>query len=237
MANCLRKAPRGGLPVAAISRQPCRSTRTVWTPGSNRRRLRICFLATSQTGTELPTAGPTDAETEPWEWIVERLTKTYLEDWSLAALQREYSFVQGSWVPDFPTLLLAERTETREEIAIALADRAIVSADAIDPHTMTTFVDQALVLLADGQRTAAAALFDAARTIKPLDLHAQNNYAFCILPDKPDQAKVFVSRHPSSGRARPIGHMVQPSAGGFIARTNRCGTRGLRGGIRCCGRR
>ena len=145
-----------------------------------------------QTGTELSTASPTDAETEPWQWIVERFTKTYLGEWSLAALKLEYSFVQGSWVPDFPTILLTERTLTREEIAIALADRAIVSADAIDPHTMTTFVDQALVLLADGQRTAAAAaLFDAARTIKPLDLHAQNNYAFCILPDKPDQAKVL----------------------------------------------
>jgi hypothetical protein len=145
-----------------------------------------------QTNTDSPKAHPTDSETEPWQWMVERFTKTYLREWSLASLKLEYSFVQGAWVPDFPMMLLTERTLTREEIATALADRAMVSADVIDPHTMGTFVDQALVLLADGQRTAAAAaLFDAARTIKPLDLMAQNNYAFCILPDKPDQAKTL----------------------------------------------
>jgi len=136
--------------------------------------------------------GPTDAETEPWQWIVERFTETYLSDWSLASLKREYSFVQGSWIPDFPTMLLTERTLTREEIATALADRAMVSKDVIDPYTMKALTDQALVLLDDGQRAAAAALFDAARTLKPLDLQAQNNYAFCILPDKPDQARTLL---------------------------------------------
>jgi Tfp pilus assembly protein PilF len=53
---------------------------------------------------------------------------------------------------------------------------------------MNSFTDQALALLADGQRTTAAALFDAARKLKPADMAAQNNYAFCILPDKPEQA-------------------------------------------------
>jgi hypothetical protein len=135
--------------------------------------------------------GLTDAEAEPWQWIVERFTKTYLKDWSLAALKREYSFVQGSWVPDFSTMLLTERTVTREEVATALADRAMVSDDEIDPSTINAFVDQALVLLADGQRTTAAAIFEAARAIKPADINAQNNYAFCILLDKPDQARTL----------------------------------------------
>jgi hypothetical protein len=140
----------------------------------------------------LSETGMTDAEAEPWQWIVERFTKTYLGDWSLAALKREYSFVQGAWIPDFPTMLLAERSETSEKVAAALADRAIVSDDEIDPSTMRAFVDQAVVLLADGQRTAAAAIFEAARAIKPADMDAQNNYAFCILPDRPDQARTLL---------------------------------------------
>lgn len=156
-----------------------------------------------QPDTESSGTKPTDAEVEPWQWIVERFTKTYLREWSLAALKREYSFVQGSWLPDFPTIVLTERTLTREEIATALADRAVVSDDVIDPHTMGAFTDQALVLLADGQRTAAAALFDAARRLKPLDLGAQNNYAFCVLPDKPDEARALFKDAVARGISNP----------------------------------
>lgn len=134
-------------------------------------------------------AAPVAEEVELWRWIVERFTRTYLEKWSLASLKREYSFTEGSWIPDFPAMLLEERALAREEIAIALADRAMVSDDEIDPSTMDSFTDQALILLADGQRVAAAALFDAARRLKPADMSAQNNYAFCILIDKPDQAR------------------------------------------------
>jgi hypothetical protein len=143
-----------------------------------------------------PTCDPgpeaTDTTTEDveiWTWIVDRFTQTYLDRWSLSSLKREYSFVQGSWQPDFPTEVLAERVVAREEVATALADRAIVSSDTIDPSVMNAFTEQAVTLLRDGQRTAAAALFNAARVLKPNDRAAQNNYAFCILVDKPEEAK------------------------------------------------
>lgn len=158
-----------------------------------------------QSYVELPETDSPDPEAGAWQWVVERFTKTYLRDWSLASLKREYSFVRGTWLPDFPTMLLTDRTLTREEIATALADRSMVSKDVIDPYTMGTFVDQALVLLADGQSTAAAALFDAARTIKPADRDAQNNYAFCILIDKPDQAQALFRDVLSQGTPdRPV---------------------------------
>jgi tetratricopeptide (TPR) repeat protein len=86
-------------------------------------------------------------------------------------------------------MVLAERVVPREEVATALADRAIVSGDMIDPAMMQSFTEQALALLRDGQRTAAAALFNAARMLKPKDPDAKNNYAFCILIDKPEEAK------------------------------------------------
>jgi tetratricopeptide (TPR) repeat protein len=54
---------------------------------------------------------------------------------------------------------------------------------------MNSFTEQAVALLADGQRATAAALFDAARALKPQDLTAQNNYAFCILIDRPQEAR------------------------------------------------
>jgi hypothetical protein len=138
---------------------------------------------------EASSIGPADEEVEIWTWIVERFTQTYLERWSLASLKREYMFVRGSWRPDFAAELLAERTVKLEVVATALADRSLVSDDIVEPSTMISFVEQAYTLVNDGQRTAAAALFDAARMLKPADVTAQNNYAFCILVDNPSTAR------------------------------------------------
>jgi Tfp pilus assembly protein PilF len=130
-----------------------------------------------------------DGDIEIWTWVVERFTQTYLDRWSLSSLKREYTFVQGSWQPDFPTEIMTERVVGREKVATALADRAIVSSDELDPSMLNSFIEQALALLRDDQRAAAAALFSAARMLKPKDLDVQNNYAFCILIDKPEEAK------------------------------------------------
>ena len=139
--------------------------------------------------TEPQATDPVAEDTEIWTWIVDRFTQTYLDRWSLSSLKREYSFVQGSWQPDFPTEILSERILTREEVATALADRAMVSSDTTDPSMMQAFTEQAVTLLRDGQRTAAASLFNAVRMLKPKDSLAQNNYAFCILVDRPEEAK------------------------------------------------
>lgn len=139
--------------------------------------------------TELIFTEVDEEDVELWKWIVDRFTQTYLDLWSYSSLKREYALVNGSWQPDFSTELLAERLVARDEVATALADRAMVSSDVIDPDMMESFTEQALTLLGDGQRTAAAALFNAARMLKPKDLEAQNNYAFCALIDKPEEAK------------------------------------------------
>jgi tetratricopeptide (TPR) repeat protein len=136
--------------------------------------------------------GPPDEVAEIWGWIVERFTQTYLNHWSLTSLKQEYSFVRGSWNPQFSTELLADRVIAREDITAALADRTLLADDAddaVEPSIMTSFTDQALALLADGQRNAAAAIFNAARTLKPNDTIAQNNYAFCTLIDRPREAR------------------------------------------------
>lgn len=147
---------------------------------------------------------PDEENIEVWTWIVDRFTQTYLDRWAISSLKREYAFVQGSWEPDFPTEVLRERVVGREEVATALADRAMVSGDVIDPAMMQSFIEQALSLLRDGQRTAAAALFNAARMLKPKDPDAQNNYAFCMLFDKPGEAKaLLIDALERGGRTNP----------------------------------
>jgi tetratricopeptide (TPR) repeat protein len=45
----------------------------------------------------------------------------------------------------------------------------------------------ALEFLSAGRRTAAAALFEAAKRSNPNDAEVRNNYGFCILPDHPEE--------------------------------------------------
>lgn len=141
-------------------------------------------------------------DVEAWTWLVDRFTQTYLDRWSTSSLKCEYRFVQGAWDPGISTEVLAERAVAHEEIATALADRSIASDDLIDPATLASFTDQALSLLDEGQRTAAAALFNAARMLKPKDLRAQNNYAFCVLIDKPEEARALLLDVVERGEAR-----------------------------------
>jgi tetratricopeptide (TPR) repeat protein len=154
-------------------------------------------------GAESQATESTQEDIEVWTWIVERFTQTYLDKWSLSSLKREYAFVQGSWQPEFSTEVLAERVVNREEVAIALADRAVESSDTIGPAMMNAFTDQALNLLRDRQRTAAASLFKVALMSEPNDVTAMNNYAFCIVLDKPDEAKSLLVEVLERGARNP----------------------------------
>ena len=91
----------------------------------------------------------------------------------------------------------------RTDVTSALADMTILSNSVTEPSTMASFIEQALVLLADGQRNAAAALFDAVRTLKPGDQTAHNNYAFCILIDDPSRARTIFKEALDNGMRSP----------------------------------
>jgi hypothetical protein len=138
-----------------------------------------------------------------WTWIVERYTQTYLDQWSLESLKLEYLFLQGKFSPDLPAEFLSERVLARADVTSALADMTILSDSVTEPSTMASFTEQALALLADGQRNAAAALFDAVRTLKPGDQSAHNNYAFCILIDDPRRARAIFKEVLANGMRSP----------------------------------
>lgn len=140
---------------------------------------------------EVALAEPATGEAELWTWIVERFTRTYLDRWSLSSLKLEYKLIQGSWHPDLPSGLLSQRVVPHQDAAKALADRALMSDDVIDAATMVSLIGQALTLIGEGQRRAAAALFEGACRLKPADLYAKHNQAFCILLDEPEQARAM----------------------------------------------
>ena len=131
---------------------------------------------------------------EAWKWLVDRFTQTYLHTWSPTSLNLEYAMLRGQAVPPFPLEVLRDRLVPIERVTTAIADRQLGKAAGIDPAVLGALIEQAVELLQDGQRVAAAALFDAARAFNPDDPVVRNNYAFCILVDRPAEARVFLER-------------------------------------------
>ena len=129
---------------------------------------------------------------EIYQWLVDRFTQTYLHKWSLASLKREYATICGQADAVFPLEILQERIIPHDRVAVAVANAAVFSSTASDSDVLGALTEQAVELLKGGERTAAAALFDAARAFSPGDPRVRNNYAFCILLDKPDEARVLL---------------------------------------------
>lgn len=88
--------------------------------------------------------------------------------------------------------MLQERAVPVERVARAIADAAVADDGGIDPAVVGALTEQAVELLQGGERTAAAALFEAARAFSPGDATLRNNYAFCILIDRPDEARLLL---------------------------------------------
>lgn len=133
-------------------------------------------------------------EVESWKWLVERFTQTYLHTWSPTSLNMEYAMLRGQSLASFPLEVMQERLVPVDRVTVAIADRQLGKAPGIDPAVLGALIEQAVELLQDGERTAAAALFDAARTFNPDDPVVRNNYAFCILVDRPAEARLLLER-------------------------------------------
>ncbi|WP_156969688.1 hypothetical protein [Knoellia subterranea] len=125
---------------------------------------------------------------ETWQWFVDRFTQTYLASWAPSSLRREYLIVSGQVDSPIETQILRERPVHVDRVARAIAESTISVESGTDPSITAALTEQALELLHGGDRTAAAALFEAARTFSPKDPTLKNNYAFCIILDKPTQA-------------------------------------------------
>jgi len=80
------------------------------------------------------------------------------------------------------------------ELARLIADRAVregqTEARIMPQALIGHFTETAVKLLRKGQRYAAAAIFEAAKELTPRSAEAHNNYGFCILPDRPEEALI-----------------------------------------------
>ncbi|MYF45451.1 MAG: hypothetical protein F4223_03250 [Rhodobacteraceae bacterium] len=120
-------------------------------------------------------------------WITERFTRTYLSEWSVAALRSEWRYLHGQLLPPCDSSEMRVREISASDLAKVMADR--LGADRRPSERLIDMlVRPAVKFLEDDRRTEAAALFEAALRLDPRNANALNNLGFCLLPDDPEQA-------------------------------------------------
>lgn len=127
-----------------------------------------------------------------YRWIVERFSTTRLAEWSTSSLHLELLWLRGGRASACRSELMADREVDPLELSVEIAKRAVAPDETptfVPVHSLAVQMQaKARALLGDGQRTAAAALFEFAVSQAPSDPQAHNNLGFCLLPDEPQKA-------------------------------------------------
>jgi hypothetical protein len=167
-----------------------------WTPPRDR------------TALEQLTASPDESdERTAWAWLIDRCTETYLSSWRFSSLREEWRYLHGQREAPCAPKDAACRKVDEVELARLLADRAASAKEPSTRHIASPaphYVELALKLLADGRRTTAAAIFEAASTLAPHDAELVNNWAFCLIPDDPARALELLDRAANLGFASAL---------------------------------
>lgn len=155
--------------------------------------------------------GPQSERLPELRWLAERLTLTYLRDWSDRSLALEYAVLESGYSPKyFPDELLAERKVPRIALDAELAHRRVRGV-SLDMEAISSLVDAAKEAIDEGKPAAAAAIFAAARTLNPADALLINNHGFALLPDDPSGARKVL------GEARTLMNTVIVEANDAVA--------------------
>lgn len=131
-------------------------------------------------------------------WIIERFTRTYIEEWSLSTLCREWLYLHGQHNPPCNPLDMCVREVSEHKLAMVMADRLATDTPP-RPQLPQMLVEPAVGFLNEGRRVEAAALFEAAVRREPHSPEALNNLGFCLLPDDPKLALEYLNQAVSTG--------------------------------------
>jgi hypothetical protein len=126
-------------------------------------------------------------------WLVDRLTKTYLNEWSTHSLHAELRWLQGVEDSPFPVAVMNERIVDHDLLVAEIALRAVRLEDRsteLAQLAVDAAIDQAVSLLAHGRPELAAALFESASLTLPQSHRADldSRRAFCLIPCSPADA-------------------------------------------------
>jgi hypothetical protein len=123
-------------------------------------------------------------------WVVDRFTKTYLEQWDEQSLLHEWEWLHGQRAAPCDPREMQGRSMDSLALNAEIASRRVLGKQpqkAPEPAAQQ-YVLPASEMLREGRRQAAAAIFEALTRVSPDDRVAHNNFGFCLIPDSPELA-------------------------------------------------
>ena len=132
-------------------------------------------------------------------WMVERFTKTYLQQWATSSLKREWQYLHGQHPAPCHANEMSVRRIEESELALEMADR-LANHTPVNQPLANSLVGSAVNFIGEGRRLEAAALFEAAVHHEPESSDALNNLGFCLLPDQPERAIEYFEKASTTGR-------------------------------------
>ncbi|MFE9725366.1 tetratricopeptide repeat protein [Streptomyces sp. NPDC005794] len=143
--------------------------------------------------------------TESLAWISDRLTVTYLSDWELKSLHREFRWLRGDIPTPCPESVMAIRSLNPADLHLEIASRAVFESEN---EALSGTVDQlriqAVQTLKSGDRSSAIALFRVIVRIAPSDVSAKNNLGFALIQDSPREALRHLNGAAKAGCDQPL---------------------------------
>lgn len=121
------------------------------------------------------------------QWIFDRFTRTYLDDWTTESLRKEWDYIHGQETTPCPSNEMLIRVVSEEELSKVMADRLARSEQRVSALA-DSFIMRAIEFLKKRRRDDAVLLFKAATLKEPKSAKAYNNLGFCLLPDNPNLA-------------------------------------------------
>lgn len=133
-------------------------------------------------------------------WLLDRFTKTYLDDWQDDSLSQEWRYLHGNCTGCDPRAM-SQRVTEASEVAAQLADRTTSPKSAEEAWerldegaALFQFVQIAADILRAGRREEAVALYRGLVRMHPDNPDVNNNYGFCLLPDAPEAGLQWLER-------------------------------------------
>ena len=134
----------------------------------------------------------TRSAADVYRWLVDRTLQRELPQWSTSSLKHEYRYVTQGVASHAPTVLLEAPAPDRDALAHALAAYVLMEEDSRRDTGWGDFMQavqkQAWMLLNQGRCLEAAALFEFLLGRYPGDPNLRNNFAFCLVTSKPEEA-------------------------------------------------
>ena len=133
---------------------------------------------------------------QSYRWLHQRLGVKRLEDWDYSALLSEFKWREGTQPPPVSEANMAEAEIPTGDLNYEIARRAVSATTASDgtDQLFAQLYNQSLVFLGQSRNQEAAALFEFYLRNNPDHVHAENNLAFCLIPEKPADALHYLKR-------------------------------------------